>query len=230
MCVCGRRAVLFTFFRIRFAILQHTRVGSGHLPLQHQDNAANLVLGLSVGRGVGAPRAARSADHLEAVRSLQPLGPPSSFASPSNKRRNIEQSQGSSVLGAVCLDIVSMVQQHHLPQHRPTGGAVEFISAYEFATQSRNGVRRIYECILMHRNPEVRRGLCAVVLTMTCDIVCPLFVCVCDHAVDVLELVLAESYGTDGFITLRFEQLSFSQLSKTCEMGVFLHRYIRATR
>ena len=118
---------------------------------------------------VGSPRATDSADDLAAVQSLQPLDLPSSFASPSNKRRKIEKSQSSPVLDAVDLDIVPMVRQQPPPQHKLTGGAMEPISAYEVATQSRKGVRCTYECILVHRNPEVRRVLCRAVPIMTCD-------------------------------------------------------------
>ena len=63
--------------------------------------------------------------------------------------------------------------------------------------------------------------LCRVAPTMACDIRGPLLVCVRGHAVDVLELVLAGSYDKVGFLQLRFEQLSFSELSKnSCDGDV----------
>ena len=116
---------------------------------------------------VGSPRGTGSADDLEAVRTLQALGLPSSFASPFNRRRNINQSQRSLVSGAVDLDIVPVVQQQHSPQHRPTGGAMVLISAYAVATQSHKGVRWIYKCMLVGRNFEVRQGIHRAVSSMT---------------------------------------------------------------
>lgn len=86
--------------------------------------------------------------------------------------------------------------------------------AYEAATQSHKCVRWIYACILVYRNPEVRRGLCRVLAILTRDNTGPLLVCVWGHTVDVLEPVLAGSYEKVGFVQLRLEQLSFSQLSK----------------
>ena len=169
---------------------------------------------------VGFPRGIASADDLGAAQALQPLDPASSFAFPYNKKRKTEQSQSSSVLDAVDLDIVPMVQQQHSPQHRLTGGAMEPIGACEVAMQSHKDVRWIYECILVDRNFEVLGGSGRRVVSITiCDNTGPVLVPAWDQAVDVLDVVVAESYDKASLINLRFEKLRVSHLSKNSWNG-----------
>ena len=132
---------------------------------------------------------------MEAAQTLQPLDPPSSFTSSCNRRQKFEQSESSRALGAVDLDIVPVVRQQYSPQRRVPGGAMELISAYEAATRSHKGVRWIYECILFDRNFEVRQGSRMVASIVACDNTGPLLASVWGHAVNVLEVVVAELYG-----------------------------------